>query len=219
MRADAEAGTPTAGDIGRRMVLRREQLGLTREEVAAGAGATPGYLEEQPTAAPDMGFLRRLAEALETTVTQLRGGNDDLPPGIGGAAYHPELMELDPEECRARLFTHGVGRLAVSTPDGPAIIPVYYAVVEGAVVFRTAPGATPALAAGTEVAFEVDRIDEALSQGWSVLVVGRAEYVTDPVAARHLADRARSGPWAGGDRELWVRIDPERVTGRRIRVR
>lgn len=75
------------------------------------------------------------------------------------------------------------------------------------------------MAAGTEAAFEVDHIDDAPSQGWSVLVFGRAEYVTDPAAARHLVGAARSAPWAGGDRELRVRIAPERVTGRRIGAR
>jgi nitroimidazol reductase NimA-like FMN-containing flavoprotein (pyridoxamine 5'-phosphate oxidase superfamily) len=190
--------------------------------VAARTGTAPAYLqylEEHPTAAPGTSFLIRLATALETTVNQLRGGGADLPPGVGQAAYHPELLELDPEECRARLATHGVGRVAVSTPRGPAIVPVNYAVVDGAVVFRTAPDAAPALAGGTEAAFEVDHIDEALSQGWSVLVVGRAEYVTDAAAIQHLADEARTRPWAGGDRELWVRIAPEQVTGRRIRIR
>ncbi|WP_246144835.1 helix-turn-helix domain-containing protein [Actinacidiphila oryziradicis] len=212
----------TMGDIGRRIALRRQQLGLTREEVAARAGTAPAYLqyvEDKPAAAPGTGFLLMLANALETTVAELRGGGADLPPGVGRAAYHPELLELDPQECRARLSTHGVGRVAVSTPHGPAIVPVNYAVVDGAVVFRTAPDAAPALAAGTEAAFEVDHIDEALSQGWSVLVVGRAEHVTDPAAIQHLADEARTGPWAGGDRELWVRIAPERITGRRIQVR
>jgi len=223
MRADVPAGTPSAaGDIGRRVALRREQLGLTREETAARAGTAPGYLhyvEEQPTAAPGMSFLIRLADALETTVSQLRGGDADLPPGAGRAAYHPEFVELTPEECRALLASHGVGRVAVSTPHGPAIVPVNYSVVDGAIVFRTTHGATPALAAGSEVAFEVDHLDEALSQGWSVLVVGHAEHVTDPGAARRLSGLARSAPWAGGDRELWVRISPERLTGRRIRVR
>jgi len=214
--------TRNAGDIGRRVAARREELGLTGEQVAARAGTAPDYLryvEELPTASPGTGFLIRLADALETTVAQLRGSDVDLPPGIGRAAYHPELTELDPEQCWAQLSTHGVGRVSVSTPDGPAIVPVNYTVVDGAVAFSTARGATPALAAGAEAAFEVDHIDEALSEGWSVLVVGRAERVTDPAATRHLVGAAHSAPWAGGDRELWVRITPERVTGRRITAR
>lgn len=210
------------GDIGRRMALRREELGLSPEEVAERAGTAPGYLryvEEQPTADPGPGFLRQIAEVLETTVSQLRGGDADLPPGTGRAAGHPDLTELDPGECRALIGTHGVGRVAVTTGEGPAIIPVNYTVADGTIAFRTAPEAAPALAAGTDTAFEIDHIDEALSQGWSVLAVGPATYVTDAAAVRRLTDRAPTGPWAGGDRELWVRIDPVRISGRRIRAR
>jgi nitroimidazol reductase NimA-like FMN-containing flavoprotein (pyridoxamine 5'-phosphate oxidase superfamily) len=158
----------------------------------------------------------RLADALNTTVSALCGGDADLPPGTGPAAHRPELIELSVEECCARLSTHGVGRVAVTTAEGPGITPVNYSVIDGAVVFRTVPGTTSAAAAGARVAFEVDHLDEALSQGWSVVVRGRARTVTDPDAVRRLADRAYSAPWAGGDRGLWVRIEPFVITGRRI---
>lgn len=210
-----------AGDIGRRVALRRQELGLSREEVAERAGVAPTYLryvEEQPFASPGPAFLLRVAEALGTSVQRLRGGEAGLPPGLGEAADSPRLTELDGGACRELLSDHGIGRLAVTTDEGPAVVPVNYAVVDGAVVFRTAPGATPALAVGRRVAFEVDRFDEALSEGWSVLVVGTASSVTDPEDLRGMPDPARTAPWAGGERLLWVRIAPERVTGRRIRV-
>jgi nitroimidazol reductase NimA-like FMN-containing flavoprotein (pyridoxamine 5'-phosphate oxidase superfamily) len=209
------------GDIGRRVALRREQLGLSRDDLATRAGTSPGYvryLEEYP-ADPSAGSLLRVAAALDTTPAELHGGGADLPPGLGRAAHHPDLVELDPEECRARLSTHGVGRVSVSTSRGPAIVPVDYSVVDDAIVFRTAPDASPAAAAGAEVAFEVDHIDEALSQGWSVLVVGRAHQVTETEAVRRPADTAYTKPWPGGSRDLWLRIEPARVTGRRIQVR
>ncbi|WP_010472543.1 pyridoxamine 5'-phosphate oxidase family protein, partial [Streptomyces somaliensis] len=76
----------------------------------------------------------------------------------------------------------------------------------------------PGRAAGREVAFEVDHIDEAFSRGWSVLLVGPARVVTDPGEARALAERAFTTPWAGAERDLWVVVAPARVTGRRIRV-
>ncbi|WNF00757.1 pyridoxamine 5'-phosphate oxidase family protein [Streptomyces luomodiensis] len=208
------------GDLGRRIALRRAQLGLSREEVAVRAGSSPGYvryLEESP-ADPGAGTLLRIAAALETTTTALHGYGTDLPPGLGQAGHHPQLLELDPVECRARLAAHGVGRVSVSTSRGPVIVPVNYSVIDDAVVFRTAPEASPAAAAGTEVAFEVDHIDEALSQGWSVLVVGRARQVTEPAAVRELADKAFSTPWPGGSRDLWLRIEPTSITGRRIQA-
>ncbi|MEU2185165.1 helix-turn-helix domain-containing protein [Streptomyces thermolilacinus] len=209
------------GDIGRRVAARREMLGLTREDVALRAGSAPGYIQylEEQAAVPGMGFLLRLADALETTVGALSGGDADLPSGVGHAAYHPELVELGPEECWKLLGTHGVGRVAVTTHEGPAILPVNYVVAEGEVAFRTAPGSLPGKASGGEVAFEVDHIDEAFSQGWSVLLVGPARAVTEPGAVGALQQRAFTTPWAGGERDLWVAVAPSRVTGRRILVR
>lgn len=209
------------GDLGRRLALRRNQLGLTREETAARAGMATGYLrhlEEHPEAAPSAGTLLRLAGVLETTVTELTGGNAERPPGPGRAVRGAGLRRLDAEECWALLGTHGVGRIAVPTVEGPAIVPVNYSIVDGSVVFRTEPHASPARAAGRRVAFEVDRIDEAFSRGWSVLVRGTARAVTDPDEVRRLAERAYGEPWAGGQRPLWLRIDATGISGRRITV-
>ncbi|MGW7543231.1 pyridoxamine 5'-phosphate oxidase family protein [Streptomyces sp. NPDC054770] len=109
-------------------------------------------------------------------------------------------------------------RLAVSTALGPVIVPVNYSVVDGTIAFRTVRGATPSLASRRPVAFEVDRIDDVFSQGWSVLVRGHAHLVTYLGEQLRLAEQASSTPWAGGRRDLWVRIDPFAVTGRRISV-
>ncbi|MFI6935807.1 pyridoxamine 5'-phosphate oxidase family protein [Streptomyces sp. NPDC050287] len=220
--AEAEATpgrTPGPGDIGRRVAVERHRQRVSREETARRARMSPGYLEylEERPADPSVATLIRLADALGTTVTALRGGGVDLPPGQGQALLHPQLRDMDPEECRTLLSTHGVGRIAVSAGDGrPAVVPVNYDVVDDAIVFRTAPGSTPAASVGTEVAFEVDHMDEAMSQGWSVLAVGPASSVTDPEAVRRLTDQAHTTPWPGGERELWVSIRPVHLTGRRI---
>ncbi|MFF4350056.1 helix-turn-helix domain-containing protein [Streptomyces sp. NPDC001530] len=218
--SNAVEGRPV-GNLGRRIALRREELGLSREETATRAGMAPGYLqylEERPTAAPGIASLLRLAAALETTVVELTGGDADLPPAVGRAGRHPKFTELSTRECRDLLSTHGVGRVAVHTASGPVIVPVNYTVIEEAIVFRTDPRATPSQASGSQVAFEVDRIDGAFSQGWSVLVRGHAHAVTDPEALRRLEEQAYSTPWAGGQRDLWIRIDPLSITGRRITV-
>ncbi|MFF9208853.1 MULTISPECIES: helix-turn-helix domain-containing protein [unclassified Streptomyces] len=217
----AAAAESPAGDLGRRIAQRRTDLGLTREEAAARAGMAVSYLrhlEEHPDAGPGAGTLLRLAGALETTVAELSGGTTDLPAGLGRASRAARFTELGAEECRRLLDDHGVGRLAVLTADGLVVVPVNYSVVDGAVVFRTDPRATPGRAAGRRVAFEVDRIDEAFSAGWSVLVQGRARTVTDPEEVRRLTERAYSTPWAGGERTLWMRIDPVGISGRRIIV-
>ncbi|QIY66289.1 helix-turn-helix domain-containing protein [Streptomyces sp. RPA4-2] len=219
--ASSATADNASGDIGRRIARRREELGLSQEETASRAGTAPGYiryLEEQCIAMPGKSVLIRLADVLETSVAALRGGDADLPPGIGKAARHSELMELSAEECRARLSTHGVGRLATDTADGPLVVPLNYTVVDDAIAFRTAPGSAPAEVVDSDVAFEVDHIDEALSQGWSVLVRGRARAVTDVEGVRRLEELAYSAPWAGGERSLWVCVDPASVTGRRIDV-
>ncbi|QTD96433.1 DUF1918 domain-containing protein [Streptomyces cyanogenus] len=213
----AEVGNP--GDIGRRVAVERRRRGLSRVEAASRARMSPdylAYLEESP-AEPTPATLLRLADALGTTVAALRGGGMDLPPGQGHALLHPRLRDLSPDECRTLLSTHGVGRLAVSTPDGrPLVVPVNYEVVEDTIVFRTAPDSVTATAAETEVAFEVDHLDEAMSQGWSVLAVGPASVVTEPEAVRSLSRHAHTTPWAGGQRDMWVSIRPTSLTGRRI---
>ncbi len=209
------------GDLGRRIALRRKQLGFSRVETAARAGMATSYLrylEEQPVVAPGIGALMRLAGALQTTVAELTGGDVERPPGPGRAARHAEFAELTPEECHALRSTHGVGRLAVPTATGPVVVPVNYTVADGGVAFRTAPGSITALAAGRRVALEVDRIDDAFSSGWSVLVRGTADTVTDPDRAHDLDEHAYTEPWAGGTRSLWIRIEPRAVTGRRITV-
>lgn len=66
-------------------------------------------------------------------------------------------------------------------------------------------GGAPAAAAGCEVAFEVDQVDEAIAAGWSVLAVGTAERVTPPEEE------------AEGKRDLWIRIVPDRISGCLIR--
>ncbi|MXM64686.1 DUF1918 domain-containing protein [Streptomyces sp. HUCO-GS316] len=222
--AEAESAAPTAGtanpgDVGRRVAAERRRKGLSREETARRARMSPGYLaymEEHP-ADPSVVTLVRLADALGTTLTALRGGGLDLPPGQGLALLRPQLRDLGPEECRTLLSRHGVGRIAVSASDGrPAVVPVNYEVIDDEIVFRTAPDSVAAAAVGREVAFEVDHVDEALSQGWSVLAVGPANVVTQPDAVRRLAQRAHTTPWAGGEREMWVSIRPTSLTGRRI---
>lgn len=217
--AARQPSAAAAGDLGRRVATERRRRGLSRTETAGRARMSPdylAYLEENP-ADPSLATLVRLADALGTTVASLQGGGIDLPPGQGHALLHPQLRDLTPEECHALLSTHGVGRVAMPGHDGrPAVVPVNYEVVGDTIAFRTAPGSVTAAAAGREIAFEVDHVDEALSKGWSVLAVGHARVVTEPEAVRRLTEHAHTSPWAGGEREMWVSIRPTSLTGRRI---
>jgi hypothetical protein len=56
--------------------------------------------------------------------------------------------------------------------------------------------------------------------GWSVVATGRLEEVTHYDAATF--DRVRRlavDPWAGGDKAQWMRLIPDRLTGRRVMSR
>ncbi|GAA3070558.1 pyridoxamine 5'-phosphate oxidase family protein [Streptosporangium carneum] len=212
------------GDLGRRVADRRERLGLSREQLAAQADIDPGYLgylEETP-ASPTAETVRRLAAALGTGVDELLGGLVDLPPGRGLPGAHPHLEKLDADECLRLVSPGGVGRVAFDEPGGPAILPVNYVVRDGAVIFRTSFGGpldenlrTGVRGVEFKIAFEVDRIDEVNREGWSVLVRGGAHHVT----ADERASAVASGvlPWAGGERDLYIRIVAVEITGRRIR--
>ena len=100
------------GDLARRAAQRREELGLTRDEVARRAGMASGYLEyleHSSTASLTPGPLMRLAAALETTATFLANGTVDRPPGTGRAGPHPRLKVLSREHCEAHLDAGGIG--------------------------------------------------------------------------------------------------------------
>ncbi|MDE3086994.1 MAG: pyridoxamine 5'-phosphate oxidase family protein [Acidobacteriota bacterium] len=109
-----------------------------------------------------------------------------------------------------------VGRVAVSIGAVPAVFPVNFGVVDGTIVFRTGTGTKlDAATRNAVVAFEVDDLDPLYHEGWSVLVVGVADELTD----RALLQRAEAlplSPWAPGRRDHFVRLQPEFVSGRRI---
>jgi uncharacterized protein len=125
---------------------------------------------------------------------------------------------LDPGTCWQLLRGTDVGRVAMCTGTSPDIVPVNYAVDEGALVIRTALGtrlAAVAAQAGA-VAFEVDGHDLAADEAWSVVLTGQAEMVhgfTGVLDAAYLPVY----PWQGGRKTLFVRIVVREVSGRRFR--
>ncbi|MEX2621015.1 MAG: pyridoxamine 5'-phosphate oxidase family protein [Egibacteraceae bacterium] len=129
------------------------------------------------------------------------------------------LKSLSPETCLRLLDAHPVhlGRIAASELDGqPFILPVNYQVDGTSVVIRTEPQSLIAQrAVRCQVAFEVDDVDAVWEDGWSVLVRGTAERVTDVVELERLRS-LRLRPWAPGERSLYIRIQPTLITGRQI---
>lgn len=131
------------------------------------------------------------------------------------------INELDEDTCLQLISPGGIGRIAYTGRFGLAVLPVNYALRGGAIVFRTAEHGpldedlrTGIDGAEYKVAFEIDDIDIANRQGWSVLIQGPAHHLTE--AERDAALQAGIQPLAPGEREIFVRIVPSRITGRRI---
>jgi len=176
------------------------------------------FLEHSPSVALPRGQVIRLANALETTVDHLHGGNVDRPPGPGRAGPHPHLDVMSRKECEEHLSRGGVGRFVFASESGPTALPVNFGLLDRDVVFstRTEGVLTAAVTDDRRVGFEVDQIDDAMSEGWSVIISGRARLVDDPEELERIAELGIE-PWPGGRREAVIRIETGAISGRRIR--
>ena len=90
-------------------------------------------------------------------------------------SVHGESMTvLSEDESWHLLASMALGRLVTCLEGQPAIFPVNFVVQRRTVLFRTAEGAKLFSAVmNNRVAFEAD--DHNVSEGWSVIVKGRAE--------------------------------------------
>ena len=123
-------------------------------------------------------------------------------------------------ECRERLDGHHFGRLCFMDYVGvlPSIVPVNYLLDEDHIVIRTDAGSKLAAAVrGAPVAFEVDGVDENHQIGWSVVVRGHAEEVTDPNKLTELRQTPLVA-WQPGPHPRYIRINATQVIGRRIHI-
>lgn len=122
---------------------------------------------------------------------------------------------IDRKECLELLADHVVGRIAIVEGTGPLILPLNYGLHGEHVVFRTGPGSKLTSSRGRQVCFEVDGFDRDTRSGWSVIVRGRLEEVTELDRAfadlEHLAD-----PWLGTARPNTIRLVPTIISGRRV---
>jgi nitroimidazol reductase NimA-like FMN-containing flavoprotein (pyridoxamine 5'-phosphate oxidase superfamily) len=145
------------------------------------------------------------------------GVPDQDSPAPGPAAPQGyALRTLSPAECFGLLELGGIGRVGFASAGGMMMLPVNFAGTGKTIIFRTAPDTLLALYANGQVSFEVDHLDEALRAGWSVLVQGQAHQVTDERAVKRLEETTHLEPWAGGARDVYVRIAATRISGRCI---
>jgi nitroimidazol reductase NimA-like FMN-containing flavoprotein (pyridoxamine 5'-phosphate oxidase superfamily) len=138
---------------------------------------------------------------------------------MSGMPLSPALDVISDDECRDLLATAEVGRVIVSIDALPAALPVNHWLIDDTIVFRTAPGTKLTAALNhTVVGFEVDEIDPATRSGWSVLVIGTSNVVSDPAEIARL-DRAGLRSWAPVAAPHYVQIRIQRISGRRLSSR
>jgi nitroimidazol reductase NimA-like FMN-containing flavoprotein (pyridoxamine 5'-phosphate oxidase superfamily) len=129
-----------------------------------------------------------------------------------------QIVELTRSECLSLLAATSVGRVVVTLADKPVIRPVNYTfdAPSQSVVFRTSRGSKfYALVNSARAAFEIDAIDETTRCGWSVIIMGITEEVTQTIDVQRL-DRLGLEFWTPEPRPHWIRIRARVVSGRRI---
>jgi nitroimidazol reductase NimA-like FMN-containing flavoprotein (pyridoxamine 5'-phosphate oxidase superfamily) len=121
------------------------------------------------------------------------------------------------DECLRLLRADVVGRIGFVVHGAPVVLPVNYALDGDHVVFRTAPGGKLSAVGRAPVCFEIDGFDRDAHTGWSVVVHGRLEEITEHQAS--VLGRLRStglSPWLPEGRDHWLRVIPGWITGRRV---
>ena len=208
----------SGGDLSRRVAQRRAELGLSLEEVGRDAGIDPGYLnylEHNAEAKLSGGSLVLLSMVLQTTPQALLGGHRALPDEKYDTGPHPELDPLTAEQCDVHLGMGKYGRLVYGAGRGPVAIPVNYEYTEGQIIISTDPEKADWLDGLRIVGFEVDRVDEGLSEGWSVLVTGEVRKVDDPEEIKKLSSLELAS-WGDRGEHTLIAITPTQITGRVI---
>ncbi len=125
------------------------------------------------------------------------------------------VERLDERECWELLGLAPVGRIALAAAGEIDIFPINFAVHDGALWFRTAPGTKLVeLTVNPEVALEIDGWDA--GEAFSVVAKGVAERV-EHGSEIDVAERLPLTPWVPTLKYRWVRIRPRVLSGRRFR--
>lgn len=144
------------------------------------------------------------------------------PAQAGDPQPQSPLEPFGEAESWQLISAGGVGRIGYSGRYGPTILPVNFTVRGRAIYFRTARHSTmeedlrTGIAhADYKVAFEIDHFDETAHMGWSVLVQGDV-HPMESDDEQAMAAEAGVESWVAGDRDLFLRIMPTKVTGHRV---
>lgn len=130
-------------------------------------------------------------------------------------AIRSDIEDLDIEQCRRRLRTHELGRLAIRRDDTVDLFPINYLVFDDVLYFRSAPGSKLVdLTQNPKVAFEID--GRSGRRVWSVVVHGTARRLSsDQEIDRSGIERLRAAH--PSEKLNYVAIEPDSISGRQFR--
>jgi hypothetical protein len=139
--------------------------------------------------------------------------------GLGLGRPAAGAHRVDRDEAMRLLASVEFGRVVFTLNALPAVRPVNHLVDDGRIIIRTRLGAAIATTVrstppGTVVvAYEADHFDSAKRTGWSVVVTGRAQTVTDESDVARYEQLLH--PWVN-HADTVLAIEPDVVTGFRI---
>jgi nitroimidazol reductase NimA-like FMN-containing flavoprotein (pyridoxamine 5'-phosphate oxidase superfamily) len=129
----------------------------------------------------------------------------------------PYFEVLSREECVRLLPTATIARLAYCDGGEAHVYPVNAFIYQEEVIVRSSYGGKLAAAAhGATLTVEADEIDATTHTGWDVNVIGRGRVIED-LDDLAMLELAGVRPWAPGEKEFFIGVSLDTVTGRRIR--
>jgi uncharacterized protein len=129
----------------------------------------------------------------------------------------PAPQQLSRDDCLRLMASVSMGRIIYTRQALPAVELVNFALDHGDIVIKTdGDGKLAAATRHTVVAFEADCLD-ARQAGWSVTAIGPSREVTDPEDIGRL-QKIDLSSWAYGAQELFIRVSPQILNGRRLRA-
>lgn len=141
------------------------------------------------------------------------------PQGADSAMVR-EAVEIDRAEAMRLLAGVDHGRVVFDHQALPTIRLVNHLVDDDQIIVRTRLTATVSTVvrlsndAGVVVAYEADELDPERRTGWSVVVTGWANTITDPEQIARYEQLLH--PWVNMTMDAMIAIRPEIVTGIRI---
>lgn len=138
--------------------------------------------------------------------------------GLGLRRPAAGAYRMDRDESMRLLAGVEYGRVVFTLNALPAVRPVNHLVDDDRIIIRTRLSAAISTAVrstqpGMVVAYEADEFDAESRTGWSVVVAGRAQTVTDPDQVARYEQLLH--PWVN-HADTVLAISPDVVTGFRI---